>query len=150
MRHHREQDHDAGARPGFERHADRQAVEETVKRETERADQADVVMMSRRVVLLFAMDDRQLLQKENRHETDDDRHHQCTHGDSLMECRGRDFRDEVEEGHADDQPRGEGHDVEEIAAVSERERPAGKSHQERRESVDCGHGGSLIVPSAEC
>ena len=50
------QKHDeAGARACFEGHADRQAIEKAMKREAERADETNVVMMARRIVLFFTM-----------------------------------------------------------------------------------------------
>jgi hypothetical protein len=67
------QQHDeADLRPGLEADADCQPIEEAVERQPERADQADVVVMSGRVVLLLAVDDRQLLEQEDRREAEDD------------------------------------------------------------------------------
>ena len=95
-------------------------------------------------MLLFAVDDGQLLQKKDRHESDDHGDHQRPDLNAFAKRRFRHFRDQVEERHADDQPGRERHDVEEVALIAERKHASGESHQERRQGVDRWHAGSLL------
>src|SRR5438552_784566 len=71
-----EQHDPSGPRPGLESDADRQPVEKAVKRQPESAGDADLVMMSRRVMLLLAVDDRQLLEQEDADESAQRNDHQ--------------------------------------------------------------------------
>ena len=56
-----------------------------------------------------------------------------------MESRFGYLGDQIEKGDADDQPRREGHDVEQIALIAEREGAPGKGHHECGERVNSGH-----------
>ena len=139
MRDHCQEDDDPDLRAGLEADADRESVQEAVKREAERAGEADVVMMSRRVVLLLAVNDRQFFEQKNREKSDHHGDHQRAYRNALVKGRCRDFRNEIEKCDADDQARRERHDVEQIALVSERERAAGQRHHEGGQRVDSRH-----------
>src|SRR5438132_14013339 len=96
-------------------------------------------------MLLLGVDDGQLLQQEDADEADQHGDHQDAHLDRFALGHLRHFGDQIEEGDADQQPGGEGHDVEQILAVSEGEQAAGQGHEERSKSVDGGHRGSLAA-----
>ena len=131
VRHDGQQHDHADARPGLESDADGQSVEEAVEREPDRADQPDVMGVSRRIVLFLAVDDGQFLEQEDGHEAGDERRHQPPDRHRFMQRDLRHLGNEIEKSDADQQSRGEGHDVQQVALVAERERAAGESHRER-------------------
>ena len=90
-------------------------------------------------MLFLAVNDRQLFEQEDRHEPADERDHQMTDVDVLRVSDFSDLRNQIEKRDADEQPRRERHDVEEVLAIPERKRASGQSHDKCGEGVQRGH-----------
>jgi len=67
--------------------------------------QPDVMVMSRRVVRFFAVDDRQFFEQEDGHEAGDQSQHQRARRHGVDDRALHDLRNEIEEHHADEQTR---------------------------------------------